>query len=140
MKRRAFTLIELLVVVGIIVLLAAILFPVFARARENARRVSCASNLKQIGLGIMQYVQDHDERSRRCNVHIETCEHRQRGAELGNRHHPRKDVGARLLLEIRRGERALESGTLPHTLLAASPAARRGRARTPASIMRQAHR
>jgi prepilin-type N-terminal cleavage/methylation domain-containing protein/prepilin-type processing-associated H-X9-DG protein len=62
MKRKAFTLIELLVVVGIIALLAAILFPVFARARENARRVSCASNLKQIGLGIMQYTQDYDER------------------------------------------------------------------------------
>ncbi|MDQ3815751.1 MAG: prepilin-type N-terminal cleavage/methylation domain-containing protein [Armatimonadota bacterium] len=56
-----FTLIELLVVIGIIALLAAILFPVFARARENARRSSCASNLKQIGLGIMQYTQDYDE-------------------------------------------------------------------------------
>jgi len=56
-----FTLIELLVVVAIISILAAILFPVFARARENARRASCQSNLKQIGLGIMQYVQDYDE-------------------------------------------------------------------------------
>ena len=60
-KTRGFTLIELLVVVAIIALLAAILFPVFSRARENARRTSCASNLKQIGLGIMQYVQDYDE-------------------------------------------------------------------------------
>jgi prepilin-type N-terminal cleavage/methylation domain-containing protein/prepilin-type processing-associated H-X9-DG protein len=62
-KRRngAFTLIELLVVIAIIVVLAAILFPVFARARENARRSSCQSNLKQIGLGIMQYTQDYDE-------------------------------------------------------------------------------
>jgi prepilin-type N-terminal cleavage/methylation domain-containing protein len=60
-KRTAgFTLIELLVVISIIGLLAAILFPVFARARENARRTSCASNLKQIGLGLMQYVQDYD--------------------------------------------------------------------------------
>ena len=60
-KQKAFTLIELLVVITIISILAAILFPVFARARENARRSSCMSNMKQIGLGIMQYVQDYDE-------------------------------------------------------------------------------
>lgn len=58
----AFTLIELLIVIAIIAILAAILFPVFARARENARRSSCMSNLKQIGLGFLQYVQDYDER------------------------------------------------------------------------------
>ncbi len=62
MKKSAFTLIELLVVIAIIAILAAILFPVFARARENARRASCQSNLKQIGLGITQYAQDYDER------------------------------------------------------------------------------
>ena len=62
MKRKAFTLIELLVVIAIIAILAAILFPVFARARENARRASCQSNLKQIGLGVFQYAQDYDEK------------------------------------------------------------------------------
>ena len=61
-KRKGFTLIELLVVIAIIGILASILFPVFARARENARRTSCLSNLKQIGLGVMQYTQDYDEK------------------------------------------------------------------------------
>ena len=61
-NRRGFTLIELLVVIAIIAILAAILFPVFARARENARRASCQSNLKQIGLGLLQYTQDYDEK------------------------------------------------------------------------------
>ena len=58
--RRAFTLIELLVVIASISILAAILFPVFARARENARRSSCASNLKQLALGMLMYTQDYD--------------------------------------------------------------------------------
>jgi prepilin-type N-terminal cleavage/methylation domain-containing protein len=61
-RRAAFTLIELLVVIAIIALLAAILFPVFARARENARRASCASNFRQLSMGFMQYTQDYDER------------------------------------------------------------------------------
>lgn len=59
---KAFTLIELLVVIAIIAILAAILFPVFARARENARRASCQSNMKQLGLGFLQYAQDYDEK------------------------------------------------------------------------------
>jgi len=58
---RGFTLIELLVVIAIIAILAAILFPVFAQARESARKTSCLSNNKQLGLGIMMYVQDYDE-------------------------------------------------------------------------------
>jgi prepilin-type N-terminal cleavage/methylation domain-containing protein len=62
LRRTGFTLIELLVVIAIIAILAAILFPVFARARENARRTSCVSNLKQMGLAFMQYTQDYDER------------------------------------------------------------------------------
>jgi len=62
MKRSAgFTLIELLVVIAIIAILAAILFPVFARARENARKSTCQSNLKQLGMAAMQYAQDYDE-------------------------------------------------------------------------------
>ncbi|HVF10814.1 MAG TPA: DUF1559 domain-containing protein [Abditibacteriaceae bacterium] len=59
-RRHGFTLIELLVVIAIIAILAAILFPVFARARENARRTSCSSNLKQLALGMAQYIQDND--------------------------------------------------------------------------------
>jgi prepilin-type N-terminal cleavage/methylation domain-containing protein/prepilin-type processing-associated H-X9-DG protein len=61
-QRQGFTLIELLVVIAIIAILAAILFPVFAKAREKARSISCLSNEKQIGLGFMQYIQDYDEK------------------------------------------------------------------------------
>lgn len=60
-KHDGFTLIELLVVIAIIAILAAILFPVFARARENARKSNCISNLKQLSLGAYQYAQDYDE-------------------------------------------------------------------------------
>lgn len=60
-ERKGFTLIELLVVIAIIAILAAILFPVFARARESARKTSCLSNIKQAGLGFMMYAQDYDE-------------------------------------------------------------------------------
>ncbi|MCE5238955.1 DUF1559 domain-containing protein [bacterium] len=60
-RRNGFTLIELLVVIAIIAILAAILFPVFAKAREKARQASCLSNCKQLGLAFMQYAQDYDE-------------------------------------------------------------------------------
>ncbi len=60
--KKGFTLIELLVVIAIIAILAAILFPVFARAREKARQTSCLSNVKEIGLGLQMYISDYDER------------------------------------------------------------------------------
>jgi len=62
LHRKGFTLIELLVVIAIIAILAAILFPVFARAREKARQTSCLSNLKQVGTALLMYAQDNDER------------------------------------------------------------------------------
>src|SRR5687768_9460690 len=60
-QARGFTLIELLVVIAIIAILAAILFPVFARARESARRSGCLSNMKQVTMGVLMYAQDYDE-------------------------------------------------------------------------------
>ena len=75
MKRRGFTLIELLVVIAIIAILAAILFPVFAKAREKARQTSCLSNLKQLSLGLLQYAQDYDERLPRNNYSDSATDH-----------------------------------------------------------------
>src|ERR1041385_483386 len=60
-RKQGFTLIELLVVIAVIAILAALLFPVFAQAREKARQTSCLSNMKQINLGWMMYMQDYDE-------------------------------------------------------------------------------
>ena len=68
MRRSGFTLIELLVVIAIIAILAAILFPVFAKAREKARQSSCLSNAKQLSLGMLQYAQDYDETFPRGNI------------------------------------------------------------------------
>lgn len=69
-RKAAFTLIELLVVIAIIAILAAILFPVFAKAREKARAISCLSNEKQISLAVLQYVQDNDEYYPMCQANI----------------------------------------------------------------------
>ena len=75
-KRHGFTLIELLVVIAIIAILAAILFPVFSRAREQARRTSCLSNMRNIGLGLYMYAQDYDEllpKRRPCEGSFDAC-------------------------------------------------------------------
>jgi len=74
-RRRGFTLIELLVVIAIIAILAAILFPVFARAREKARQSSCLSNVKQLMLGLLSYAQDYDETMPSCWTGSSTYDH-----------------------------------------------------------------
>jgi prepilin-type N-terminal cleavage/methylation domain-containing protein len=61
MRKRGFTLIELLVVIAIIAILAAILFPVFAQARDKARQATCLSNMKQLALAVMMYTQDYED-------------------------------------------------------------------------------
>ncbi len=71
-RKSAFTLIELLVVIAIIAILAAILFPVFAQAREKARQTSCLSNMKQVGLGMLMYAQDYDENYPRADYWLPT--------------------------------------------------------------------
>jgi len=70
-RPRGFTLIELLVVIAIIAILAAILFPVFAQARKAARKTTCLNNVKQIGTGVMMYVQDYDESYPPAQWHME---------------------------------------------------------------------
>src|SRR5687768_1639775 len=70
-RRNGFTLIELLVVIAIIAILAAILFPVFAQARDKARGASCLSNMKQIALGTLMYAQDYDETQPPAYVHMD---------------------------------------------------------------------
>jgi prepilin-type N-terminal cleavage/methylation domain-containing protein/prepilin-type processing-associated H-X9-DG protein len=81
-KRRGFTLIELLVVIAIIAILAAILFPVFARAREKARQISCLSNMKQLGMALMMYAQDWDDTYPRCYIYMDPS----KGGSAGYHH------------------------------------------------------
>jgi prepilin-type N-terminal cleavage/methylation domain-containing protein/prepilin-type processing-associated H-X9-DG protein len=80
MRRHGFTLIELLVVIAIIAILAAILFPVFARARSKARQAGCLSNLRQVGLAWEMYAQDHDEMT--CPIYISSGTLRLRWQQL----------------------------------------------------------
>jgi prepilin-type N-terminal cleavage/methylation domain-containing protein/prepilin-type processing-associated H-X9-DG protein len=85
-QRRAFTLIELLVVIAIIAILAAILFPVFAQAREKARAISCISNMKQLGTSVMMYTQDYDECYPLNNRSYPLAYAKSNGAQSGDYH------------------------------------------------------
>src|SRR5713226_10227867 len=81
--RKGFTLIELLVVIAIIAILAAILFPVFAQAREAARKASCLSNLKQLGIGMTMYASDYDDQAVPWNLRLGNTDlHDQYGVSL----------------------------------------------------------
>lgn len=85
MKRNGFTLIELLVVIAIIAILAAILFPVFAQARESARTTGCLSNLNQIGKAVMMYIQDYDETLLMKRYLGQTCLNQEYGNTVSTR-------------------------------------------------------
>src|SRR5262245_57150515 len=83
-RKRGFTLIELLVVIAIIAILAAILFPVFARAREQARKATCLSNLRQMGTAVTMYVQDYDETYPIANQEADRIPNQQPHSWLGS--------------------------------------------------------
>src|SRR2546425_6474218 len=84
-RRTGFTLIELLVVIAIIAILAPILFPVFAQARDKARQAACLSNLRQICTGLAMYVQDYDERLPNCCQSGRACTWAVGGADTTGR-------------------------------------------------------
>lgn len=89
---HGFTLIELLVVIAIIAILAAILFPVFAQARESARTISCLSNQKQIGTAVIMYLQDYDEKYPWSAINLNDCAGAGRGTGCGYSEYMRRDL------------------------------------------------
>jgi prepilin-type N-terminal cleavage/methylation domain-containing protein/prepilin-type processing-associated H-X9-DG protein len=90
--QKGFTLIELLVVIAIIAILAAILFPVFAQARESARTISCLSNQKQIGTAVIMYLQDYDEKYPWAAINLNDCAASGRPAGCGYPEYNRRDM------------------------------------------------